>query len=68
MSYTKNEIAEATAMRVLTRAILNRRSDRTSFEVSELVKALKENEENAVADERYHLAEVFKEEHDKLLK
>ena len=66
MSYTENEIAEATAMRDMTLSILGDTDKYTHKQVRDLMSALIHNQEVCVDEEKYHLAEVFKIEYDKL--
>lgn len=61
MSYTANEIAEATAMRDMTLSILGDTDKYTHRQVRDLMNALTDNEELCVDEEKYHLAEVFNE-------
>ena len=67
MSYTENEIAEAKAMRDMTLSILGDTDKYNHKQVRDLMNALVDNQEICVDQEKYHLAEVFKIEHDKLL-
>ena len=61
MSYTANEIAEATAMRDMTLSILGDTDRYTHSQFRDLRSALRDNESICVEDEKYHLAEVFKD-------
>jgi len=61
MSYTKEELAEQTAVREIAKEIVGDAKDYTTKQLDELFKAMKSNEEGCVEMEIYHLADTWKE-------
>lgn len=67
MSYTKNELAEADAMKHITEEIIGDTNKYTFNQLKDLSQALVENQEDCVDREQYHLADVFKDAREGLL-